>query len=391
MTRQSATDGVIASIATQSNPSFPRQPSKLAPDDETNTPTPPLPLRASKAKRRWAIVKKIFQFSSFTRRKTLLPPQHPRDIGKKTLVLDLDETLVHASFDEVDGADFVVPVRVGRQVYLARVKQRPHVTEFLEHIQHKYEVVVFTASLKKYANPVINKIDPAGVVQYRLFRESCVLHEGAYVKDLSRLGRDLAHTLIIDNAPVSYLFHPHNAIPCTTWLDDRSDTELLDFLPLLDALASVDDVVAALEKIGAAESPSDAQQAFRELVDQHKSDHSDNRESEWTAEHMHESKEEGEENNNEKGHDDGDDGDGDDDGANEERDLGDESANDQVIRSNNKPTVVVGPSDQRSNHSSEKSRSGSGSSSDSESYDEEDKDGIARVSTRQSQSSDDED
>lgn len=46
----------------------------------------------------------------------------------------------------------------------------------------------------------------------RLFRESCVFHQGCYVKDLSRLGRDLRKTLILDNSPASYIFHPENAV-----------------------------------------------------------------------------------------------------------------------------------------------------------------------------------
>jgi hypothetical protein len=45
-------------------------------------------------------------------RPKLLGPIHPNDTGKKCLVLDLDETLVHSSFRPVEGADFVIPVKV---------------------------------------------------------------------------------------------------------------------------------------------------------------------------------------------------------------------------------------------------------------------------------------
>lgn len=43
----------------------------------------------------------------------LLPPQLPQDAGKKCLVLDLDETLVHSTFKAVPWADFAIPVKVG--------------------------------------------------------------------------------------------------------------------------------------------------------------------------------------------------------------------------------------------------------------------------------------
>lgn len=50
------------------------------------------------------------------------------------------------------------------------------------------------------------------VFHARLFREACVLHNGSYVKDLNRLGRDLRRVIIVDNSPASYAFHPENAV-----------------------------------------------------------------------------------------------------------------------------------------------------------------------------------
>lgn len=66
--------------------------------------------------------------------------------------------------------------------------------------------------LHQYADPVTDLLDHASVFRTRLFRESCVFHQGCYVKDLSRLGRDLHKTLILDNSPASYIFHPNNAV-----------------------------------------------------------------------------------------------------------------------------------------------------------------------------------
>lgn len=67
-------------------------------------------------------------------------------------------------------------------------------------------------SFFQYADPVTDLLDRCGVFRARLFRESCVFHQGCYVKDLSRLGRDLRKTVILDNSPASYIFHPENAV-----------------------------------------------------------------------------------------------------------------------------------------------------------------------------------
>lgn len=66
--------------------------------------------------------------------------------------------------------------------------------------------------LFQYADPVTDLLDRCGVFRARLFREACVFHQGCYVKDLSRLGRDLRKTVILDNSPASYIFHPENAV-----------------------------------------------------------------------------------------------------------------------------------------------------------------------------------
>ncbi len=92
-------------------------------------------------------------------------------------------------------------------------------------------------------------LDIHHVISYRLFRESCYNHLGNYVKDLSQLGRPLAETIIIDNSPTSYIFHPAHAVPISSWFSDAHDTELLDIIPFLEDLASsrVEDVTLVLD------------------------------------------------------------------------------------------------------------------------------------------------
>jgi len=177
----------------------------------------------------------------------LLPPISPKHQGRKCLVLDLDETLVHSSFKSIQQADYVVPVEIEYHWHNVYVIKRPGVDNFLKKMGEIYEVVVFTASLSKYADPVLDKLDIHHVVSHRLFRESCYNHRGNYVKDLSQLGRPIADTIIIDNSPASYIFHPNNAVPVSSWFNDPHDTELTDLVPFLTDLGRVDDVRGVLD------------------------------------------------------------------------------------------------------------------------------------------------
>ncbi|ORX40617.1 HAD-like domain-containing protein, partial [Kockovaella imperatae] len=177
----------------------------------------------------------------------LLPVMDRVHSGRKCLVLDLDETLLHSSFKMLPNADYIVPVEIEGQTHNVYVIKRPGVDNFLKEMGRLYEVVIFTASLSKYADPVLDMLDVNRVVRHRLFRESCYNHKGNYVKDLSQLGRDIHETIIIDNSPASYIFHPNNAVPVSTWFNDPHDTELTDLCPFLTDLSTVTDIRGVLD------------------------------------------------------------------------------------------------------------------------------------------------
>lgn len=135
--------------------------------------------------------------SIFSKETYLLRKMSRSDKGKKTLVLDLDETLVHSSFMPIKNPDFVVPVLIDNHSHNVYVLKRPGVHEFLEALGDLYEIVVFTASLSKYADPVLDALDPQRIVKHRLFREACVKHkEGNFVKVLLKVSEILGSKLI---------------------------------------------------------------------------------------------------------------------------------------------------------------------------------------------------
>ena len=143
-----------------------------------------------------------------------------------TLVLDLDETLIHFKpnpNNEESGT----------------IKIRPFLMEFLAKIKEYYELVVFTAATQEYADPIINALETNGkFFDYRLYRMHTIIIDNDFVKDLSKLGRDLSKIIIVDNMEQNYKLQKNNGITIRPfWGKDNEDTALIDLLEILIKIA----------------------------------------------------------------------------------------------------------------------------------------------------------
>ncbi|QPG74842.1 hypothetical protein FOA43_002178 [Brettanomyces nanus] len=171
--------------------------------------TPSSSLSSKRPKKKLVFPRLLFNFDI----------SNPPNMPKKTLVLDLDETLIHSlsrynSSILTKNKGVTVEVRLNNSglATLYHIYKRPHVEEFLGIVRHWFNLVCFTASIKEYADPVINYLEGEVILKdkadnkatiassvvsdtvfsQRFYRDSCIFIEGrGYVKDLSFLtGRD---------------------------------------------------------------------------------------------------------------------------------------------------------------------------------------------------------
>jgi Dullard-like phosphatase family protein len=169
---------------------------------------------------------------------------------KKTLILDLDETLVHSRFREFNRkSDIVLNININDIRHTIHVLKRPNVDHFIKEMSKFYNIFIFTASISQYASPLIDKLDQGKLIIGRLFRQHCINNNGKYIKDIKQVGKDLKDVIIIDNNPISYYLNQDNGIPIPTWYDDINDNELNKLIPLLIYLSNANDVRTIIKQV----------------------------------------------------------------------------------------------------------------------------------------------
>lgn len=156
---------------------------------------------------------------------------------KYSLVLDLDETLIHFKPNPNNESS-------------GKIMIRPYLYDFLKNIKKYYELIIFTAATQDYADPIINAIEKEEkYFEHRLYRMHTTIIDNDFVKDLSKLGRDLNRTIIVDNMKQNYKNQPNNGITIRPfWGKDVEDTALVDLLDILKKIVEKNmDVISGLK------------------------------------------------------------------------------------------------------------------------------------------------
>lgn len=173
----------------------------------------------------------------------------------KTLVLDMDETLIHAeilpeSAKEIKDADFTITLKNvnsdgKEEVFKVYVKIRPFYDECMESLANLYEIVVFTAAEQEYADAILDILDTEKYISKRLYRQHCIPVEDKYfVKDLRIIeDRELKDVILVDNSIISMAFNIDNGIPVAPFYRwTKNDEELLFLHSYLEELYHEDDI-----------------------------------------------------------------------------------------------------------------------------------------------------
>ena len=219
----------------------------------------------------------LILLTQYITRHTSEPIPHPRphveplpiwkpvrnSLIRLTVVLDLDETLVLAcpqhkmppTLQKCASSGYLRTFAMKCDTGKGRLERlivflRPGLLDFLNKLTAFSEVVLFSAAVGSYGNPLLDWLDPSHrVFSRRLFRDSTVRTDTCrHVKDLTKLRCDLRRTVIVDNRASSFLLQPKNGIRCKPFRGSVQDRELTTvILPLLESLSYFNDVRPTLD------------------------------------------------------------------------------------------------------------------------------------------------
>lgn len=153
-----------------------------------------------------------------------------RDKSKlKTIMIDLDETLIHAEPAKADELyDYTFSLNRG----MIGLRLRPYVIDFLEQVYRKFELVLYTASGEAYALKIKEFLDPEGkYFAGILHRKHCVYFKSTHIKSITAItNRDPNDVFVLDNSLYAFPFDHQHKILVKPFTDDPDDCELLKLL-----------------------------------------------------------------------------------------------------------------------------------------------------------------
>lgn len=163
----------------------------------------------------------------------------PKELPKKTLVLDMDETLIHSSI--FPPKKTVEGFKSGEPPFY--VHKRPGLDEFLKKASERFDVFIFTFAERSYAEPILDVVCPFIDKEHRFYRDQCKVEKGAIMKDLEIFGRPKTDVILVDDNKDNMKFFPKNTILVPGWRGSPYDDVLVsDVIPTLEMCSTAKDV-----------------------------------------------------------------------------------------------------------------------------------------------------
>ena len=147
---------------------------------------------------------------------------------KILLILDMDETLIHSDLEcKFTQHDVYIEAEGG----LIPLNIRPNLFEFLDFCEQYFDIVIFTASCKDYADPILDFIEKnKKYFKNRFYREHCISYHNLFLKDLSIFNKDENKTIIVDNCLFSFAHYLKNGVLITSYYNDPEDLDLMSLV-----------------------------------------------------------------------------------------------------------------------------------------------------------------
>ena len=157
---------------------------------------------------------------------------------KYTLVLDLDETLIHLrQKKEVVNIKNDINIKINntsdnfssvydrdKNKYLLQF--RVGLFSFLTILKPFYEIISFTSATREYADVIINEIEKnRPFFDHKFYREHTVIYKDSFIKDISRIGRDMKKIIIIDNNEGNFILNKENGIKIVPFYGDEENID----------------------------------------------------------------------------------------------------------------------------------------------------------------------
>lgn len=179
---------------------------------------------------------------------TTYPPDFPPPPknNMKTLIFDLDDTLIHSSLSPPNS--YVESFKSGNPpIYIS---ERPGLDNLLQKYSKLFDIFIFTSGERLYADPIIRIIWPFLDEQHKLFRNSCTFENFEVHKDLKAFNRPENEIILVEDNVLSKKYFPENTIIVPKWFGEPNDKILISWLPdILDDCVKSHDVRKVIKHI----------------------------------------------------------------------------------------------------------------------------------------------